>query len=414
MRVILFVFISLGFQSTMSQVISEWRGEGRTGIYMETGLLKEWADGGPEKLWSSSNILSGYSSPAMGEEFIYVTGRKDSLEYLTALDYSGNQIWQVLFGRAWDKSFPETRTTPTVYNGKVYMISGQGEVACHDAKTGKQLWFRNAYEEFSGVCNIYGISESPLIIDDKVFYTPGGPETSMIALDTETGELVWQSESIPDSAAYVSPLFVNHNGQKMIVNLASNWAFGIDPANGNTLWKFDYVSQETRQSNRYMIRTNCNTPMYHNGEILLNKGYDHPSVMLSLNSPGDNYSLKWTSFDFDTHMGGNVLIEGYLYGSNWINNSNGNWLCLDWETGTTQWEESWYNKGSIIYADGLMYIYEEKRGNIALVNPSPEKLDVISSFRITEGKGPHWSHLVINDGVLYVRHGEVLMAYRIK
>ncbi|MBT3244270.1 MAG: PQQ-like beta-propeller repeat protein [Bacteroidetes bacterium] len=414
MMYLLLFFCAIFFLPAQSQITSEWRGPGRTGIYNESHLLKEWPESGPEKLWSSDKVLNGYSSPAFGEKYIYVTGRKDAQEYLTALDYQGKQIWQVQFGKAWHKSYPETRTTPTIFNNKVYLISGQGEVVCHDAETGRQIWFRDANAEFSGMYNLYGPSEAPLIVEDKIFYSPGGFETSMIALDTETGELIWQTESIPDSAAYVSPLYVKHNEQEMIINILANWAFGVDPADGKILWKFDYIGLDTRQSNPYMIRTNCNTPLYHKGEVLLNKGYDHPSAMLSLNESGTDVNLKWTSFDFDTHMGGYVLLDGYLYGSNWISNGQGNWLCVDWETGATMWEEKWNNKGSVIYADGLLYFYEEKRGNLALVKPNQQKMDIISSFRIQEGQGPHWSHPVINKGILYIRHGEVLMAYNIK
>ncbi len=100
MRILFAIVISIAFQSSYSQVVSKWRGLGRTGIYEETGLLKEWPEGGPEKLWSDTNIHNGYSSPAMGEEYIYLTGRKDSYEYLTALNYDGSMAWQVEYGLA--------------------------------------------------------------------------------------------------------------------------------------------------------------------------------------------------------------------------------------------------------------------------------------------------------------------------
>jgi outer membrane protein assembly factor BamB len=414
MRGLIFAIVILLACNVDGQVISQWRGPERTGIYKEAGLLKKWPEGGPEKLWSSDKVLKGYSSPAMGEEYIYVTGRDGKDEFLTALDYNGKLIWQVKYGRAWDQSYPDTRTTPTVYKGKVYMISGQGEVVCHDAKTGKQIWYVNAHEEYSGIFNIYGPSEGPLIVDDKVFYTPAGFETTTIALDAETGKLVWKSKPIPDSAAYVSPLFVNHRGRDMIINITANWAYGMDPYDGSFIWKFDYINRETRQNNRGMIITNCNTPLYHEGKVLLNKGYDHPTIQLSLSDDGHDVKINWSSWDFDTHMGGYVLVDGYLYGSNWINNSKGNWVCTEWKTGKTMWEESWNNKGQVIYADGLLYLYEERRGNVALVRPDPGKMDIISSFTVEEGSGPHWAHPVIHKGILYIRHGEVLMAYNIE
>ncbi len=414
MKYLLIILLGLVCEPAWSQAQSEWRGTGRTGIYNESGLLKEWPEGGPEKLWVSGDIGNGYSSAAIGDEYIYVTGRKDSLDYLTALDFKGNQVWQVKFGRAWNGSFEETRTTPTLDNGKLYLISGMGEVACHDGKTGERIWYRDAYKEFSGKCNLYGVAESPLISGDKVFFTPGGNETSLIALNKNTGELIWKTRSLSDSAAYVSPLYVKHNNQEMVITLMGNILFGTDPANGNILWEFDYLALKGPVENPFLKVTNCNTPIYHKGELFIAKGYNHPSAMFTLNEAGNEISLKWTNTLLDTHFGGNVLLDGYLYGSTWLNNSSGNWACIDWETGTNRWEAPMNNKGSIISADGLLYCYDEKKGQLALVQPNPEKFDMISFFRVEDGNGPHWSHPVIQNGILYVRHGNKLIAYKLK
>jgi outer membrane protein assembly factor BamB len=108
-----------------------------------------------------------------------------------------------------------------------------------------------------------------------------------------------------------------------------------------------------------------------------------------------------------------VKVGDYIYGANWENNRMGNWVCLDWKTGKVMWEEEWNNKGSIISADGMLYCYEEKKGNLALVKANPDKVEMISSFKIPLGKGPHWGHPAISDGRLYVRHGEALMVYDI-
>ena len=400
--------------SSHSQTTSEFRGVGRTGIYQETGLLKEWPEAGPEKLWSCDGLGMGYTSPAMGDGMIYLTGRFDSMDYLTAVDYKGKQLWQVEYGRARDKSYPDTRSIPTLNSGKVYLISGQGEVACHDAKTGDRIWQRNAYEEFLGICGPHGIAESPLVVDNKVIYTPGGPETSIIALDKNTGDLVWKTESLGDSTAYVSPLLVNHYGQEMIIQQMANMVLGVDPENGEILWNFNYLGLRSPEENPKVKWTNCNTPIYHEGEIFLTKGYDHPAAMFKLNKEGSAVEVKWINDLLDTHHGGNVLIDGYLYGSTWTNNSKGNWACIDWDTGENIWEAEMNTKGSIIATEGMLYIYDERRGQLALVPADPKGFNIISSMRIEEGSGPHWAHPVIHKGILYVRHGDVLMAYDIK
>ena len=135
--------------------------------------------------------------------------------------------------------------------------------------------------------------------------------------------------------------------------------------------------------------------------------------MFELSADGTKINLVWKQPVMDTHHGGVVLHDGYLYGSTWINNSQGNWVCVDWDSGDLMYEKKWNNKGSIISADDKFIIYEEKRGFVALVDPNPEDFQVISSFRHQQGSGPNWAHPVINDGILYIRHGETLSAYKI-
>lgn len=111
-----------------------------------------------------------------------------------------------------------------------------------------------------------------------------------------------------------------------------------------------------------------------------------------------------------------MLLDDVVYGSNWESNQKGNWLGVDFETGKTYFNQEWkgFSKGSIVSADGMLYVYEEKRGEVALIKPSKEKFDVISSFTIKDGKGAHWAHIVIADKVMYIKRGEVLLAYDIK
>ncbi|MHC5076801.1 MAG: PQQ-binding-like beta-propeller repeat protein, partial [Planctomycetota bacterium] len=123
---------------------------------------------------------------------------------------------------------------------------------------------------------------------------------------------------------------------------------------------------------------------------------------------------KWVNEVLDNHHGGVVLVDGYIYGSNWRGNPRGNWVCVEWETGKVMYETTWIGKGSIIFADGMLYCYEEKKGTVALVEPSPEGFNIISSFQVTLGDEEHWGHPVVCDGRLYIRHGDVLMAYNIK
>jgi outer membrane protein assembly factor BamB len=409
---------SKSVQISNNQQISEWREENRTGVSVETGLLKSWPANGPELMWTNQDLPMGYSSVSIGNNTIYVTGNDKGNDVLVAIDADGNTKWKTEYGRAWTGASPESRCTPTVEGDKVYVSSGNGDLACVDGNTGSIIWSLKASETFKGTYGEWGIAESLIIDGDKLYFTPGGPETTTIAVNKNNGELIWKSGSINDGPAYVSPILIDYAGKKLIINVSLRHVFAVDASNGTIMWKIKHTdSLDTKKStvvwpDAPLIK--CVTPLYHDGKIYVTGGYDHGGLMLKLNDSGNNVSVAWTDTVLDVHHGGVVLIDGYIYGANWLNNSNGNWCCIDWNTGKKMWEEHWNCKGSIISAEGLLYIYDEKSGYIGLVRPNPEKFDLISSFKVPQGSGPHWAHLVINNGNLYIRHGKALMVYDIK
>jgi len=392
----------------MAQESSEWRGPGRTGVYQEDSLLKSWPKNGPELLWFSDNLPPGYSSVAIARNIIYLTGIKGKNDVLVALDMNGKELWRLPYGKAWDSSFPESRFTPTVENNRIYLSSGMGEVVCIDAEKGTILWSVNAMEEFGGKYGNWGIAESLLIDEKNVFYTTGGEKTAMIALDKQTGKVNWKAESINDNASYTSPLMIERNGIKQIISVLSKNIIGVQPQDGKIVWKFDIGKYDKERNN------NTNTPLYYDGELYVTSGYDHGGVKLKLTDDLSAVSLLWTDSILDSHHGGVVKIGDYIYGPNWLNNKKGKWACISWKTGKFQYETEWKNKGSIIAADGMLYVYDEQYGNVGLVEANPKEFKVVSSFKINKGTGPYWAHPVINKGILYIRHGNALMAYKIK
>ncbi len=410
LSLITIAFILFCFQVN-SQVLSEWRGLGRTGVYNETGLLKEWPKEGPELLWFNDSVPNGYSSISIAYNTIYLTGVVDENDAVVALDIKGNVKWTTPYGRAWSNSYSYSRSTATIENNKLYLSSGLGDIACVDAKSGKILWKVKASEKFEGETGRFGISESLLLVDDKIIYTPGGDKTTIVALNKNTGETVWMSKSLKDIAAYISPLLVQEGKNKIIVSMTKKYILGVNPENGKILWKFDFGKYNTANRDR---NNQTNTPLYYKNNLYVTSGYNHKSVMLKLSDDLKSASVKWVDSVLDVHHGGAVKVGDYIYGANWTNNRNGNWVCLKWDTGETVYEKEWNNKGSIISAEGMLYCYDEKKGNMALVNANGKDFEIISSFVVSDRKGPHWSHPAIKKGILYIRHGTALMAYNIR
>jgi len=411
---LILLFVLILSQQIFAQSISQWRGPDRNGVFPETGLLKSWPENGPELLWSNDSLDKGFSSVSVTDREIYVTGRADSAEYLTALDLDGNRLWRLQYGLGVRRTYTETRCTPTVEGARIYLISGRGEVVCVNGRQKKIQWSVPALEKFQGRYWEWEIAESPLLVDDKVIYTPGGPKTTMVALNKHTGETVWQTQSLNDTSAFVSPILIEYENKKIIVNVMINHIFAVDAHDGRILWKVRYSDIQPPTFHPWAPKNNCVTPLYHDGYLFITSGYDHVGVMFKLLKGGTAIQQIWVNSTLDCHHGQVVRVGNYIYGSNWTDNANGNWCCVDWNTGETMWEKEWFCKGSISTADGLLYCYEERRGNLALVEPTPDDFKIISSFRIRQGRGPHWTQPVINKGVLYIRHGKVLMAYDIK
>lgn len=406
----LFSFFILITTHIYPQDIFEFRPEKRTGVSAETGLLKSWPAEGPKLIWANENLAKGNSSPSFGKDKLYITGLKDGNDILYAIDLNGKILWQKVMGRAWNESYPESRATPTVEGNRVYTCSGFGDLACFDGNTGDIIWSYKASEENKGTYGRWGIAEALIIDGDKLYFTPGGPETTTIALNKNTGKVIWRSKSVGDKPGYVSPTLVEYAGRKMILNVSLLRAFAVDASNGDILWT---ITLNNPREGRDMIL--CVTPLFKDGMVYVTGGYNIGGTMIKIGSDGKSAKVVWTDDVLDVHHGGVVEVGGFIYGANWLNNANGNWCCIDWNTGKKMWEEAWNCKGSIISAEGMLYIYEEKRGNVGLLKVNPEKFDLVSSFQITKGEdGPFWTHPVIHDGVLYIRHTTALMAYDIK
>jgi outer membrane protein assembly factor BamB len=188
----------------------------------------------------------------------------------------------------------------------------------------------------------------------------------------------------------------------MILKMTSRAAIGVNADTGDLLWRFPHKSPWDE---------NIFTPIFHDGHVFITSR-STGSVMLQVNVAGDKASVQqvWRSRDLDNHHGGVVLLEGCLYGSCMAHR----WVCLEWKTGRTMYTASGVGRGSLTYADGLLYTLGENL-KMGLVEPTPAGHDLISEFRIPQGgKGPSWAHPVVCGGRLYIRHSDFLYAYDVR
>ena len=384
-----------------AQEPTRWRGPSGDGIYPETGLLKQWPANGPEILWSYENLGQGHSSAAVSSGFVYTSGMIEGKGYLFKFELDGTLVYKKSYGPEYTESWYGTRGTPVIVGEKIYLESGHGKLVCFNNSDGKILWSKNLFKDFDGKNIQWGVNETPVIDGDIIYITPGGRKYNVVALDRHTGKLIWTSPGKRELSAYCTPVLFEHNGRKILATHTASHLIGLDAATGKMLW-----SQS--QPNEWSVHPN--TPLYHNGELYYFSGYGQGGGMLKLSADGNSVSQKWRNRTIDSRMGGAILLNGYIYASG---DNNREWRCLEWETGKEMYASATIAKGTLIYADGMLYCYSE-RGELALVKADPSGFQIVSKTRVLLGSEQHWAHPMIHDGVLYVRHGKALISYKVK
>ncbi len=394
------VFCCLILTPLLAQIESQWRGPERDGIYPHESLLKQWPDQGPPLLWTVDGLGEGYSSAAVTSDRVYVTGMIGGEGLLFAFDRDGQQLWKSSYGPEWDGSHPGARTTPTVVGNRLYLLSAERRAVCFGTD-GAIKWSVDLAKEFGARNLDWGITESPLVDGDRIFFTPGGRNVMLVILDRHSGETIMQVKGNGEQSGYCSPRIVRHGTRRLLVTMTAKSVVGVDADTGEYLWRQSHVTD---------YDVNANTPIYHQGFLFTVSGYGTGGQMFKISEDGTRTDRVWAQARLDSQMGAAVLVDGFLYGSG---HSSRGWHCLEWETGRVRFSaRAIGNKGNIIFSDGMLYCYSE-RGDVALVEPNPEEFAVVSSFRIRQGSGPHWAHPVIKDGRLYLRHGNVLMVFDI-
>ena len=385
----------------MTQEIVQWRGPHRNGKYPATGLLKSWPEAGPTLLWHIDGLGQGHASAVVTEDKIYTAGTLEETGYIFCFSPEGELQWKVPYGPDWVASWPGTRSTPLYVDGKLYMMSAFGKIFCMDAANGKKLWEVDLFKDYDGRNIKWGVTENLLIDGDILFCAPGGKKNNVIALNRNTGELIWSGEGKSEVSAYCSPLLVKLPKRKLLVTQTANSIMGIDANDGKLLWS-------PPQTNRWSVH--ANTPYYRDGYLYCVSGYGKGGIQLKLSADGSVKQEMWRNISIDNRMGGFVVLGDRIYGSD---DSNEGWFCVDWKTGLDIGEVDMMGRGVVIYADGMLYCYNDS-GEVVLVKPTTSGYNKVSSFEVPYGEDHHWAHPVIADGKLFIRHGDALMVYDIQ
>lgn len=390
----------------------QWRGPDRTDVSKETGLLKAWPKDGPRLLWTYQDAGKGYSGPAIVGNRLYTLGAQDQKEYVFALDVAtGKKVWAVEVGTQLDNGWGDgPRGTPTVDGDALYAISGQGNLVCLDAATGKRRWARSLTQDLGGKRPNWGYTESPLVDGNQVVCSPGGSKGTIAALDKATGKTLWQSNDLTDPAAYSSVIAASVDGIRLYVQQTMKGVAGVSAKDGALFWHYPQPAYRTAV---------IPTPIFHDNYIYVSAGYGAGCTLLKLTASDGKIKVEkvYANKNLVNHHGGVVRVGEYLYG---YSDGRG-WVCQEFKTGKNMWEEkAKLPKGSLTYADGHLYCYSERDGSLVLAKATPDgwkedgRFTIPRQTKLPRKKGQIWTHPVVANGRLYLRDQDLIFCFEIK
>jgi outer membrane protein assembly factor BamB len=376
----------------------QWRGPNRDGISKETGLLKQWPAEGPALVWKASGAGRGYSSFSISDGKLYTMGLRGDREFVVAFDIAtGKEAWASPHGSAFRNDRGDgPRGTPTIDGDRVYALGGNGDLSALDARTGKLAWSKNVLREFGGSNITWGISESPLVLGNKVLVNAGGPGASIVALKKTDGSVIWKSQS--DEAGYSSAVPVEINGGTQVVFFTAKRAVGLDERDGRLLWEYQRPANDT---------ANAATPIVRANRIFISSDYGTGGGVVEIKPDNKAQEIYFTK-DMRNHHSSSVLIGDYLYGF-----SGSILTAMKFDTGEIAWRDRSVGKGSLVYADGNLYCLSEN-GVVGLVEATAAGYKEKGRFRIEQGSLPTWAHPVVAGGRLYLRDQDTIYAYDVR
>jgi outer membrane protein assembly factor BamB len=383
-----------------------FRGPAGDGVFADTGLLKQWPDAGPKLAWFVKGLGKGYSSAAVAGGVIYVTGMDDKNQgHLYAYSLDGKPKWKADYGPEIGKqgpASPGTRATPTIDGDRIFLMTGLGKLVIFDAAKGQVLKTIDLIEKFGPKQAQFGFSDAILVDGQKIICAPGGPKASLVALDKNTGDTLWQTKNLSEATGYCAARLIRHNGRSLVLTMLANSVVAVDAGTGDVVWQ---------HANRHGAGVQPNPPLYVDGQVFVSSGMGAGASMYALEGNDPNAAPKWSEKSLDCQMQGVVAIDGRIYGT--AQSGNKGLICLDWKTGKICWNAPEIKAGIVVAADGMLYVYADD-GTVRLVKPNFEKFQTVSQFKVAEGTDEHWAHPTIANGRLYIRHGDVLLAYDIK
>ncbi len=383
----------------------DFRGPQRDGIVRGMGFRTNWSEKPPQELWRHPVGL-GWSSFAVLGDFAITMEQRDEQESVVCYQLAtGEQLWVhedvARFHTVEVNGGDGPHTTPVIAGDQTYSLGGTGILNCLETRTGKQIWSRNILEDAgtagTPVKNLeWGVSGSPLVIDDLVITMPGEADgKSVIAYRRDSGKIAWTAGTFP--AGYGGPRVEEFGGVRQVLAFHGIGIAGIELDSGRLLWDFPMVN---------MPKVNSAQPVkLDDSSLLIGTGYGVGSVRLKLTAGSDQWSTEevWKTNRLKLKFNDIVLIGDCVYGLD-----DGVLTCVDTAAGKTKWKARGFGYGQLLAFELTLLVVTEE-GDVVLVSADPGGFEELA--RIHAVDGTTWNHPAVAHGKLLVRNGTAAVCY---
>jgi outer membrane protein assembly factor BamB len=396
----------------------QYLGPTRNAVAPDKGLARTWPAEGPKVLWTIP-LGEGFGAPAVYGGNLYILDRVGKeKDVARCLDLAtGQEKWRTEYDAKGGNlgGFPGSRQTPTVDEQHVYTVGGYGHVKCFDRASGKEVWAADLQKDFAMRLPMWGFSQSPVLYGDTVIVASQSQQAGVVAFNKNTGQVAWKSEALPGNAGYVALTLTAVGGVDQVIAVSAGdrgpkgAVCGFDAKTGKKLWSYDGWQ--------------CKIPIppvtpIGDGRFFITGEYGANSAMIQVTKEGDAFVAKelFKTDKCESQIHPPILYKDHLYA-----NSNGNsradgMICLDLQ-GNLKWKTDKnpnFEKGGILFADGLIYNMEGNNGTLHLIEPSPEGYKELAQAKVLNGKERMWAPLVLVDGKLLVRSQEEMKCLDVK
>jgi outer membrane protein assembly factor BamB len=389
---------------------NQWRGPERDGVVHQADLRADWDKRPPEVLWRRP-IGRGFSSFALGDGLVYTMDAKDpNHEQVLCLDAdTGKEKWSYVYPSPSSfGSFDGPRATPAIAQGRVFTFGARGMLLCLEAKPEgnkpKLLWQNDLVENLSARVPEWGIACSPLVEGNLVIVQPGSPGGSVVALDVQSGKIVWKA--LKDPSGYSSPVAATINGVRQVVCCTGGAACGLAAADGRQLWYYPWHTD---------YNGNIATPIVMGSYVFISSNYGHGCALLHITGKEDAMKAEPVYVRRNklmrNHHSTCVLKDGYVYG---FDSGPGVLRCVDLRKGEQTWEARDHFKGCPIIADDRLIILTEE-GNLVLADASPKECKITATLLLLKTKSvPCWTLPALEAGKLFLRGEQEIICLDVK